>query len=59
MSQRALLIVIALLIGLLTGLGAGVLAVVLHATILSAATWAGGTFVAVTMLLFKICELLR
>ncbi|MFE8959142.1 hypothetical protein [Streptomyces iakyrus] len=40
MSQRALLIVIALLTGLLTGLAAGVLAVLLQATILGAATWA-------------------
>ncbi|MEV5106128.1 hypothetical protein ACFQ7G_16990 [Streptomyces massasporeus] len=59
LSQRALLIVIALLIGLLTGLAAGVLAVLLHATILDAAKWAGGTFIAITMLLFKIRELLR
>ncbi|MFJ8051210.1 hypothetical protein [Streptomyces luteogriseus] len=59
LSQRALLIIIALLIGLLTGLAAGVLAVLLRATILDAAKWAGGTFIAITMLLFKIRELLR
>ncbi|MER6276514.1 hypothetical protein ABT202_09400 [Streptomyces sp900105245] len=57
--QRALLIVIALLVGLLAGLVAGVLAVLLHATPLDAAKWAGGTFIAVTMLLLKIRELLR
>ncbi|MER5832132.1 hypothetical protein ABT116_15125 [Streptomyces sp. NPDC002130] len=59
LSQGALLIIIALLIGLFTGLAAGVLAVLLHATILDAAKWAGGTFIAITMLLFKIRELLR
>ncbi|MFD9985523.1 hypothetical protein ACFWZJ_34625 [Streptomyces massasporeus] len=48
-----------MLIGLLTGLAAGVLAVLLHASILDAAKWAGGTFIAITMLLFKIRELLR
>jgi uncharacterized protein involved in exopolysaccharide biosynthesis len=57
--QRALLIVIALLVGLLTGLAAGVLAALLHAPILDAAKWAGATFIAVTMLLLKIRELMR
>ncbi|MEW2609241.1 hypothetical protein AB0937_03330 [Streptomyces sp. NPDC047880] len=59
LSQRALLIIIALLLGLLTGLATGVLAVLLHATIFGAVTCAGGAFIAVTMLLFRICELLR
>ncbi|MBB5795948.1 hypothetical protein HDA41_003912 [Streptomyces caelestis] len=35
------------------------LAVLLHATILDAAKWAGTTFIAVTMLLLKIRELMR
>jgi hypothetical protein len=33
--------------------------VLLHATILDAAKWAGATFIAVTMLLLKIRELMR
>ncbi|MFF7356879.1 MULTISPECIES: hypothetical protein [Streptomyces] len=59
LPQRVLLVLISVLVGLLTGLAAGVLAVLLHASILDAAQWAGCTFIAVTMLLLKIRELLR
>ena len=59
LPPRVLVIVIAVLIGLLTGLAAGVVAALLHAAILVATQWAGRTFIAVTLLVLKIHELLR
>ena len=59
LANRVLLVVIAVLLGVLTGFIAGVIAMALDAPIFDATKWAGATFIAVTMLLLKIRELLQ
>ncbi|MFC8201738.1 hypothetical protein ACFUTV_41115 [Streptomyces sp. NPDC057298] len=53
------MIVIAVLVGLNTGLIASLTAIVLNASPLDTTKWAGATFIATTMLLLKIRELLQ
>lgn len=59
LPNRVLVVIIAVLAGLLTGFAAGVVAAVLNAAILVAAQCAGCTFIAVTLLVLKIREILR
>lgn len=58
-SQKVLLIVIALLAGLSASLSAYIIARALDASGLDAVGYAGCTFIAFTMLIFKIREELR
>ena len=58
-SQKLLLIAVALLGGLSASLGAYIVATELDASSLDAVKWAGGAFIAVSMLVLRTLEELR